>query len=513
VNAAYSDVTTDEAFSAARMQMDTMVSHLQSPVSMKSTHAEIGAYAEKEGREMTRRLVQAHFDVRSAREHAVPVRGHDGVLRTYRRASRRALLTVVGPVQVPRIAYQAADVDARHPMDSALNLPVEHYSHGVRRLVAEKAARHSFEEVVCDLGKATGAPVKKRQVEELTVRAARDFEAFYQQRRAEPESVEKTSDLLILSFDGKGIVMRPQDLRPATKKKAAGATRKLSTRLTKGEKRNRKRMAEVAVVYTVAKWPRTPLDILHELRPLRDVSRPRPIVRNKRVWASVEQSIDVVVGDAFADAFARDPEQKRRWVVLLDGNKDQLAAVTKTARRTGAQVTIVVDLIHVLEYLWKAAHALHGDGTKKAETFVQTRLMHLLQGRKSGRMASELRQRARVARLDSDRLLKVIDAADYLQKYAPYLRYADALREGLPIATGVIEGACRYLVKDRMDRTGARWSLVGAESVLRLRAIVASNDFEAYWDFHIKSEYGRNHRARYADGLVPDPISPLRRLK
>ena len=94
------------------------------------------------------------------------------------------------------------------------------------------------------------------------------------------------------------------------------------------------------------------------------------------------------------------------------------------------------------------------------------------------------------------------------------MHYAEALRDGLPIATGVIEGACRYLVKDRMDRTGARWSLTGAEAVLRLRAVRASGDFDAYWQFHLARDKERNHAVRYADAVIPDPLpAPKPRLR
>ena len=97
------------------------------------------------------------------------------------------------------------------------------------------------------------------------------------------------------------------------------------------------------------------------------------------------------------------------------------------------------------------------------------------------------------------------------------MNYVEALDDGLPIATGVIEGACRYVVKDRMDRTGARWSLTGAEAVLRLRAVRASGDFDAYWEFHLAREHERNHASRYAGQMVPDPLPTprprLRRLK
>jgi len=101
-------------------------------------------------------------------------------------------------------------------------------------------------------------------------------------------------------------------------------------------------------------------------------------------------------------------------------------------------------------------------------------------------------------------------AARYLVKNTRLLHYDRALADGLPIATGVIEGACRYLVKDRMGRTGARWSLTGAEAVLRLRALRASGDFDDYWVFHLAREHERIHQSRYADGAVPDPLGARR---
>ncbi len=177
-------------------------------------------------------------------------------------------------------------------MDSSLNLPPVLYSHGVERFVAENAAIMSFDDVRHALLKQSGARVAKRQVEELSVRAAADFETFYAERRAAHDLVEPTRDPLVMTFDGKGIVMVPEDLRPATKKAAKKAVRKLATRLTKGEKRHRKRRAQVAAIYTVPRYIREPLDVLADLdgRRAGDDRPARPKVRNKRVWASVDAS-------------------------------------------------------------------------------------------------------------------------------------------------------------------------------------------------------------------------------
>lgn len=521
MSAAYAKSTAaDEMFSSAHEQLGTMITQLGSSEMLSSQHSEVESFVREQGRELERRLYQAHLDLRAARERPVRVEGDDGVERTYRRGSARPLGTMLGRVVVSRLAYQALGVEGRHPLDGSLNLPPELYSHGVCRFVAEHAAMMPFDDVVGELRTCTGAEVGKRQVEEIAVRAAVDFETFYVQRRAANDVLERTEELLVLTFDGKGIVMVPDDLRAATKKAATKKGRnKLATRLSSGEKRNRKRMAEVAAIYTVAPFVRTPIDVLADLHGDKDEEARRerrarrPKVHNKRVWASVEHDPEFVIDEAFREAEARDPEHRRTWVVLLDGNRDQLALTKAAAKKLGVEVTILVDLMHVLEYLWRAAHAFRPPGSREAETWVQQRLMWLLQGRSAGKIATAMRQAARASDLSESAIAAVADTADYLQDYAPYMQYGPAITLGLPIATGVIEGACRYLVKDRMDRGGARWTLKGAEAVLRLRALRASGDFDAYWAFHLREELRRNHADRYVDGRLPNPVQPLRRVK
>jgi hypothetical protein len=351
----------------------------------------------------------------------------------------------------------------------------------------------------------TARPIGKRQIEELVIRSAQDFEAFYDARQEETVDQERgraPDKLLILSTDGKGIVMRPEALRPATAKKAARSRNKLKTRLSPGEKRNRKRMAEVAAVYDLDAVPRTPEDVL----PAEDAAEarsPRPRSGNKRVWASVARSLREVVEQCFAEALSRDPWLERRWVYLADGNKDQLRIARETASWYGVELVIVVDFIHVLEYLWKAAWCFHDKDNPDVEAWVLERARKILQG-KSSDVAAGVRRAATLLGLDKkDR--KAADAcAGYLLGNREHLRYDVALAAGFPIATGVIEGACRHLVNDRLGITGARWGLAGAEAMLRLRALRASGDFDGYWRFHRRRELERNHLDRYADTELRD---------
>ncbi|WP_395292439.1 hypothetical protein ACF9IK_01735 [Kitasatospora hibisci] len=164
-------------------------------------------------------------------------------------------------------------------------------------------------------------------------------------------------------------------------------------------------------------------------------------------------------------------------------------------------MTIVIDLIHVLEYLWAAAWCLHESGDAAAEDFVARHARTVLDGG-AEQAATALQAAARTARLKKNRRKGIDDAIAYLRNKAPYLRYDTALGRGWPIATGIIEGACRHLVKDRLDITGARWGLAGSEAVLKLRALRTNGDFDTYWTWHEKQEFTPNHQARYRDQLT-----------
>src|SRR5881397_1133833 len=186
-------------------------------------------------------------------------------------------------------------------------------------------------------------------------------------------------------------------------------------------------------------------------------------------------------------------------------NETQLQILRKRFHKEGYYPWIILDFIHVAERVWKAGLDFHQEGTAELEAWVSKRLLAILKGR-TAHVAAGMRRSATLHRLDDEARQRVDSCADYLLKYKKNMQYDQYLKMGLPIATGVIEGACRYLVQDRMGRTGARWSLIGAEAVLRIRALRASGDFDDYWQFHLAKEHERNHASHYADGVVPDPI-------
>lgn len=320
-------------------------------------HAELEEQLDVRGRELLRRLFQDRLDLTAAREgRRHDVTGEDGVVRTRAEKGRaRPLVTRFGQVSVSRIAYRSPGRPNVHLLDAALSLPEEKHSRGLRKLTAIEAARGSIDAAGAAITRATGVRIGKRHLEE-TVRRA---DAFYLWRVVLPAPDDHA---LVLTFDGKGIVMLPGALRPATAKAAGAAEGKLATRLSPGGKHGRKRMAELACVYDAVPVLRAPEDIITTPAQKRGKKKkaqagkaegkekPRePQARGKWLTASVTDDIPAVIAAAFGEAERRDPGHQREWVVLVDGNSTQIGAVTAEAASRGITVTIVIDFIHVLE--------------------------------------------------------------------------------------------------------------------------------------------------------------------
>jgi hypothetical protein len=493
---AYASARAEAAFAASSARFDGLMAWLSGDQAAGMTHGELEERLHAEGLQLLRQLLQDSLDLRAVREQRLAeVVDADGRRRGVAEGGhQRALATRFGAVTVTRIAYRARGLPNLHPGDAALNLPVEKHSHGLRRLAAVEAARGSFADAAAAVERATGARLGRRQVEQLAARAAVDVDSFYATNAPPPAP----QAVLVLSFDGKGVVMRPDGLRDATAK--AATSQKLSTRLSKGEKRHRKPMAEVAAVYDLTPVARTIADIL----PWDEQHQPDPAPRAAGKWlaASVTNDAATVIAAGFAEAERRDPDHQRTWVALVDGNTHQIDRIHAEARARGVNVAVVVDFIHVLEYVWKAAWCFHPEGDPQAEQWVRTQARQILSGR-AGIVAAAIRRKATYHGLDPGARRSADAAADYLLAKKPYLNYPTALDRGWPIATGVIEGACRHLVKDRMDITGARWGLPGAEAILKLRALISNGDFDRYWTWHLAQEQQRIHTSRYLNSVIP----------
>jgi hypothetical protein len=481
-------------FRSAFDMFEQMTQWMQSETGGK-THSQMERALRKRGFELMRVMYQAWLDRRSMQERrqaAVEATDSDVTVR----GRGRDIECDFGSVRLNRLGYTRPGQVTVFALDRELNLPDEVYSLEVRQRVAFEAQRGSWDETVATIVRNSGACVAKRQAQELAQRAAQDLEAFYQQNPKPDNDVLSPTALEVASCDGKGVTMLEKSLRESTLK-AAQQAKQDPTRgdpmAPKKLKKHDKRMAIVTANWEQERQVRTAEQVLANLdrQPGTKKSRgPRP--HNKRVNASIQKSQAQGISEMFDEMQRRDPEHQRKTVVLLDGEGKQLKQVENQAQLRGLTITIILDLIHVIHYLWLAGNVLCDKDANRTEAFVRQHLARLLTG-PANQIAASIRRQATIKKLTRKARKPVDKCCNYLLKYQEYLRYSEYMAEGLPIATGVIEGTCRYLVEDRMGITGARWGLDGGEAVLRLRAIRCSGDWDEYWRFHERQEFLRNH--------------------
>jgi hypothetical protein len=262
----YDTPAATDPFTRSRIGFESLAEELASGRAREMTHDQLEELIETRGRELERQLLQDHFDLRALREEQALAAGRDQRRVDGRgrieRGHERMLATVFGPVTVRRLAFRAPGRPNVCPADVALSLPAGRHSHGLRRAAVCEAVRGSYDTAKTVLDRRCGHVAGKRQIEQLVQAAAAGIDAFYAQRVPMPRTSEV---LLVISADGKGIVMRPEGLRPATRKAAEGKKRGrgvFRTRLASGEKPCRKRMAALACVHDAAPAPRRPHDVI-----------------------------------------------------------------------------------------------------------------------------------------------------------------------------------------------------------------------------------------------------------
>jgi hypothetical protein len=457
-------------------------------------HGEREEVISREGRELERRLLQAAFALDAAREERAPqVTSSAGVRhKTAAPGQERGLASIFGPVRVTRTAYRHGHEENLYPADARQVLPEDPYSMGLRSLAAYHLAGAGYGQAQEVIAARTGVRIGNAQLAGL----ARDLAAwtgdFYAERSRDAAEEERPAgDVIMMQADGKGIAMRPEHRRNQGKQD--------------GARPGVKKMAEIVAVADFEPAVREPGDIAAP--PARRKAHPGPEARDKWVSASVTDSIEDMIAAAFDEAGRRDPEGVRQRVFLVDGNKQQLAAIAAEAGKRGLKVPVLIDYIHVSGYIGKASAALHPGDPVLAGQWADGQLLRVLHGRAKA-VAATLASVA--ARTRANPRKKHVDLADvdravtYLENNRQHMKYDKALANGWPIATGLIEGSCRYVIEDRFGITGARWSPEGAEDILRIRAVVVNGDLDAYMRYYKQRYRDEHHLARYDDATIDD---------
>lgn len=401
----------------------------------------------------------------------------------------RDYFSVFGKFTVPRTVYRAFARPGVMPLDAQADLPERCYSYLLQEWMDHVSIRESFQESEMTLKTLLGRQVSASRFEVVNQDSITqdDYEQFYAEK--EPPSSEQEGAIQVLGFDGKGV--------PMIKREAA----KLTGRQGKGEKRQKKKEAMVGVSYTIAPQKRCAENVAEHLiypehvQSLQDApsradrsGEQAPKAQHIRRLASLAQSKTEVVEEMVRDATVRDPKQHRAWVVVMDGALGLWAVVANVLQ--GIDYVGILDIIHVVEYVWNVGNALYGEGTEGAKTWVYDHLVAILQGR-VGRVIGGLKQMVTKRHVTASQRKALTQAITYFENHRQWMQYDAYLKAGYPIGSGVVEATCGHTVKDRMEGSGRRWSLEGAESTLLLRSIVTSGDWDAYWESHMRQERKR----------------------
>lgn len=411
-------------------------------------------------------------------------------LRRLEEPETRRYVSIFGELSILRRVYaERAKQQKRAPLDARLGLPASDFSYVLEDWLERLCVREAFEESCGSLADLLGVKVSVRSAEHMSRNMAQHVDNFQTQQPPPPAAEE--GEILVATFDGKGVPMR----RPLEERVRSG------TRRRKGEKANKKQMACVAGVYSIAPFVRTAEDVLDEVQ-RRERRQDRPQPQHKRVWAEMTHVKEGQTYNGRSLAFVaaavelseRDPEKKKPVVCVTDGER---ALIDEVRQWLPSRTVHILDIMHVLERLWQAAYCFHAEGSRGADEFVEHRLGMLLAG-KVGQVVGGLRRMLTVQGLKGEKRRTLQATIRYYSNHLDSMRYDEYLAAGYPIGSGVVEGACRHVVKDRMERTGMRWTVGGARAILQLRAVYLHEDWPEFVNYRIETEQAALYGKRAA---------------
>lgn len=432
-------------------------------------------------------------------------------LQRFPESHSRSLTTIFGEFLLERMVYglrEGQKIEAA-PLDARLQLPDSKFSYLLQNWDQLLTTEQPYAQVSRIMEMILGISQHVDSLERMSRRTAPTAEKFIWSAAA-PTAAEE-GEILVESADGKGVPIRH----------AADAPPIHDHTHRPGPKPDRKRMATVAAVYSVDRFVRTPEQVLAALlhdpqapRPDDLPQRPRP--QHKRTYARLDDAPgqpngQQVNGHAAAfgwlDQQVRSRLARRRKpievVSIMDGQESLWE--TKATLQADLPTVEILDLLHVTSRLWKAAHLFYPRGPAAA-AFVQELTLKILRGQVKSVIHS-LRSRATRRGLAAGPRRSLAVICNYFSKNRARMRYHEYLRKGYPIASGVIEGACRHVVKDRLERTGMSWTPTGAQAVLHLRAIATSDQWNDFLTYRVEHETQRLYPYRQQLPPLEVPIA------
>ena len=419
-------------------------------------------------------LLQLFFQMRSQ------VSSRDGITIGgqeigYNSEQKRVYFSIFGKVSIWRPYFYASGAGGHTPLDAELSLGTDRYSDLLRETLAYLGVYVPYNKAVEIFKRILKPSLSTRVEQKFVTEDAEDVLAYYEQKPAPTAATE--AEILVAQADGKGVPIILEKSSPAP------------VRLGKGQKRGRKKEAIVTTVYTIAAHPRTPEEVVNSFFQQNQddkkskISPPKP--RNKHIWATLDGK-ETALARLGQQVALRQGAHIQHKVALADGCE----ALQERIKAQFPDFTLILDFVHANEYLWKVANSLLGEGNERREKWVRKQTGLLLSG-KTQQVIDDFRARTKKKTRTKKQVEKLEKTANYFERNLKYMAYDTYLANGWPIASGVIEGACRHFVKDRFELSGMRWEQSGAEYLLRLRAVAENGDWDDYQLFRRQQRHQR----------------------
>ena len=401
----------------------------------------------------------------------------------YLEDKKRTYFSIFGKLALWRPYFYKKGVGGQSPLDAELSLGSDRYSDLLREMAEYLDVYVVYHKSTDILKRLLKLELSTRVQQKIIADDAADVEDYYEQKA--PPSPEEEANILVIQADGKGIPLILET--PAEPQ----------VRLGKGQKRGRKKEAIVTSVYTIAKLPRTPEEVVasyyaqNQTDESQKTSRKRPKPQNKHVWATLDGK-DTALDRLARRVAPRLGDHIQYTVALCDGCE----ALQSRIQTRFPNFTLILDFIHANEYLWDVANKLLGEDNEQRFDWMSARTLRMLSG-ETVQLIADFRQLAQDPHTTAAQREQLIKTANYFERNLPYMDYPTYLTNGWPIASGVIEGACRHFVKDRFELSGMRWNQQGAENLLRLRAVAENDDWDAYHTFRKQQRHTRLYNSPF----------------
>jgi hypothetical protein len=432
---------------------------------------------------MGAKLLMLFFVVRSEACSRETHQSATGATLAYERDTKRSYYSIFGKLPLYRPYFYQKGVGGETPLDAALGLGADSYSDLLREVADYLGVYNVYHKSGDILARLLGLKLSTGAIESNMAADAADVESYYAQKPAPPPLEE--AEILVIQADGKGVPMVLEE------------TPEPQIRLGKGRKRGRKKEAMVTSIYTIGAHIRTPQAVVDSF------FRPNPTAtgsnrcqpQHKHIWATLDGK-DTALARLAQQVAAREGDHILARVALCDGYEPLQTRLIKQF----PDFRLILDFIHADEYLWDVANALLGEQHPHRLDWMADYTLKILSGQ-TQQVITSFQEMAQDKQHTATQRAQLEKTATYFRRNLPYMAYDTYLKRGWPIASGVIEGACRHFVKDRCELSGMRWTQTGVENLLRLRAVAENGDWDRYHLFRKRQRHTRLYNQPYPEPL------------